>query len=82
MSKEAIEAFLAQMRERHATEIEAIELPEGTEDYLRERVEVGDEATLTFMLKLSYLMGLHTGFAAQQEQNPNRPGTPPGSLKA
>ena len=75
-------AFLAQMRERHATEIEAIELPEGTEDYLRERVEVGDEATLTFMLKLSYLMGLHTGFAAQQEQSSDRPGTPPGSLKA
>ncbi|CAA9310876.1 MAG: hypothetical protein AVDCRST_MAG93-5214 [uncultured Chloroflexia bacterium] len=82
MSKEAIEAFLAQMRERHATEIEAIELPEGTEDYLRERVEVGDEATLTFMLKLSYLMGLHTGFAAQQEQSSDRTGTPPGSLKA
>lgn len=77
-----IEAFLAQMRERHEHEIEAIELPEGTEDYLKERMEAGDEETLSFMLKLSYLMGLHAGFAAQQDGSPPRPGTPPGPLEA
>lgn len=82
MSKEMIEVFLTQMRERHASEIEAIELPEGTEDYLRERIEMGDAATLNFMLKLAYLMGLHTGFAAQQEGEPPRPGTPSGPLEA
>ena len=80
MSTEAIEGFLATMRERHASEIEAIELPEGTEDYLRERIGAGDEETLSFMLKLSYLMGLHTGFAAQQESSAKRPA--PGPLEA
>lgn len=79
MSIEAIEAFLAGMRERHAGEIEAIELPEGTEDYLRERIGAGDAETLSFMLKLSYLMGLHTGFAAQQEGTATRV---PGPLEA
>lgn len=81
-SKELTEAFLAQMRERHAHEIEAIELPDGTDDYLRERMAAGDEETLRFMLKLSYLMRLHTGFAAQQGGGPPRPGTPPGPLEA
>ncbi len=81
MSKEAIEAFLASMRERHADEIEAIELPEGTEDYLKERVGAGDGETLSFMLKLSYLMGLQAGFAAQA-QDAARPRTPSGPLEA
>ena len=80
MSREAIEGFLTTMRERHAGEIEAIELPEGTEDYLKECIRVGDEETLSFMLKLSYLMGLHTGFAAQQEGSTTR--TPSGPLEA
>lgn len=79
MGKEAIEAFLASMRERHAGEIEAIELPEGTEDYLKECIGAGDEETLSFMLKLSYLMGLHAGFAAQDI---TRPRTPSGPLEA
>jgi hypothetical protein len=64
MSEELIESFLRGMRERHAEEIEAIELPEGTEAYLKNRVQAGDIGTLTFMIKLAYLMGLHTGYAA------------------
>lgn len=82
MSKEVIEAFLARMRERHAGEIEAIELPEGTEAYLRDRIEAEDEETLSFMLKLSYLMGLHTGFAAQQEGDAPRTAAPSSPLEA
>lgn len=81
-AKRAIEAFLAQMRERHQGEIEAIELPEGTEDYLQEKIAAGDSETLSFMLKLSYLMGLHTGLAAQREEDTPRPGTPSGPLEA
>jgi hypothetical protein len=80
MSTEATEAiaeFLTTMRERHESEIEAIELPEGTEAYVRERMGAGDDQTLQFMLKLSYLMGLHTGFAAQQEGSATRPATGP-----
>lgn len=80
-AKRAIEAFLAQMREQHQDEIDAIELPEGTEDYLREKMAAGDSDTLSFMLKLSYLMGLHTGLAAQEEGTP-RLGAPTGPLKA
>ena len=76
---EIIETFLAQMREQHADEISAVELPEGTDAYIAERVERGDTETLTFMLKLAYLMGLHAGYAAQQEE---LSGTPSGPLQA
>lgn len=82
MSSEIIETFLAQMRERHLGEIEAIELPEGSEAYIAERIAAGDEETLTFMLKLSYLMGLHTGYAAQQVDDGPRAGVATGPLKA
>lgn len=70
------------MRERHQSEIEAIELPEGTEEYLQEKMAAGDSETLGFMLKLSYLMGLHTGLAAQREEGAPRSGTPSGPLEA
>ena len=76
---EIIETFLAQMREQHADEISAVELPEGADAYIAERVEGGDTQTLTFMLKLAYLMGLHAGYAAQQEE-PS--GSPSGPLQA
>lgn len=64
MSKDAIAAFLREMRARHADQIEAIDLPEGTFEYVEERIAEGDAETLTFMLKLGYLMGLQTGYAA------------------
>ncbi len=64
MSKDVVAAFLKEMREQHRNEIEAIELPEGTGEYLLERAHAGDVDMLTFMLKLSYLMGLQTGYAA------------------
>jgi hypothetical protein len=61
-----IEAFLREMRENHSEEIDSVTLPEGTEEYVRGRVESGDVETLLFMLRLGYLMGLQTGFAAGQ----------------
>lgn len=80
MSKEVIEAFLEQMRRRHESEIRAVELPEGAEAYIAERAAAGDSETLTFMLKLAYLMGLHTGLAAGTNDAP--PSTPRGPLQA
>jgi len=65
MSKEAIAAFVARMKEQQKDQVQVMELPEGTEDYVRERMEAGDEETLVFMLKLGYIMGLQTGYAAQ-----------------
>ncbi|UCH26068.1 MAG: hypothetical protein JSV66_00005 [Trueperaceae bacterium] len=64
MSKAVIEAFLLEMRKRHQREIDAVALPEGTLEYVRERIEQRDSETLLFMLKLGYLMGLQTGYAA------------------
>ena len=64
MSKETIRAFLEQMRESYQEEIDAVALPEGTDAYVEERVAADDRDTLLFMLKLGYLMGLQTGFAA------------------
>ncbi len=59
-----IEAFLREMRERYQEHIDAVDLPEGTREYVSEVSEAGDVETLMFMLKLGYLMGLQTGFAA------------------
>ncbi len=64
MNKEIIERFLAEMRERHAQQIEAVALPEGTTEFIEDLVAAHDADTLEFMLKLSYLMGLQTGFSA------------------
>jgi hypothetical protein len=66
MNEEIIDAFLREMRENHAEEIDSIALPEGTADYVRKRMEAGDVDTLMFMLRLGYLMGLQTGFAVAQ----------------
>jgi len=82
MSKEVIEAFLQQMRERHAEEIEAIELPAGTREYLYGRIQEGDADALVFMLKLAYLMGLQTGYAAQDADESATPSTPRGPIEA
>ena len=83
VSKEVIAAFLREMREQHRGEIEAIELPEGTADYLLERAGAGDVEMLTFMLKLSYLMGLQTGYAAgAAEEDESFSSVPRGPLQA
>lgn len=63
MNEEMIEAFLQEMREKHGDEIESVMLPEGTEEYVRSRMEAGDSETLILMLRLGYLMGLNTGFS-------------------
>lgn len=85
-----IRAFLAAMRERHEEQIENIELPAGTADFIGTLVAAGDTDELLFALKLSYLMGLNTGFALAQatlgddddedDDDGDAPGT--GPLKA
>ena len=85
MSKEKkmIAAFIEQMREQHSGEMEGIQLPEGTADYVSERMEEGDLETLLFMLKLGYLMGLQTGVAASASGGDVPPGgSPIGPLQA
>lgn len=64
MSKSMIEAFLKEMKERYTEQIDAVDLPEGTREYVQDLASSGDLDTLVFMLKLGYLMGLQTGFAA------------------
>jgi hypothetical protein len=66
MNEDIIDAFLREMRENHAEEIDSVTLPEGTAEYVRQKMEAGDVDTLMFMLRLGYLMGLQTGFAAGQ----------------
>ncbi|CAN5656060.1 hypothetical protein BH23DEI1_BH23DEI1_08280 [soil metagenome] len=76
-----IETFLAEMRRRYREEIDAVTLPDGTLDYVRRRVEAGDVDTIVFMLKLGYLMGLQTGFAAGQAGDAEPP-RGPGPMQA
>ena len=83
MSKEDVAAFLAEMRSRHHDQIDEIEFPEGTDEYVAERLAAGDVDTIVFMMKLGYLMGLQTGFAAGRagEDAPDASG-PIGPLQA
>jgi len=83
MSKDTIRAFLQEMRKRYETEIDAVSLPEGTDEYVAERIAQSDAGTLLFMLKLGYLMGLQTGFAAGRngDDQPSGPDVP-GPLQA
>lgn len=67
--RDAIAAFIREMRNRHSDEVGGIDLPAGTSAYVAELVQTGDSDTLMFMLKLGYLMGLQTGFAAQQVED-------------
>ncbi|MEX2502638.1 MAG: hypothetical protein WD336_09695 [Trueperaceae bacterium] len=78
MSEEAIRTFLNDMRSRHADQIDAIDLPDGTVEYIAGRVADGDVDTLTFMLKLGYLMGLQSGFAAGRSGDDEPDGSGPG----
>ncbi|CAN5765357.1 hypothetical protein BH24DEI2_BH24DEI2_02920 [soil metagenome] len=69
VDRDAIAAFIREMRKRHSDEVSGIDLPPGTSAYVEELVAAGDTDTLMFMLKLGYLMGLQTGFAAQQVED-------------
>jgi hypothetical protein len=78
---EMIRAFLDEMRRRYAHEIDAVGLPEGTLAYIEQRVAAGDAETLLFMLKLGWLMGLQTGFAAGRAGD-EMPSGGPGPMQA
>jgi hypothetical protein len=77
-----IDSFLAEMRRRYRDEIESVTLPDGTLEYVRQRVQAEDVETLLFMLKLGYLMGLQTGFAAGQAGDAEPPRSGPGPIQA
>jgi len=83
VSKQMIEAFLREMKGRYQEHIDAVALPEGTNGYVGEPAREGDTEPWMFMLKLGYLMGLQTGFAAAQSgaDGPHPRGTP-GPLQA
>ncbi len=81
-SANLIDAFLAEMRRRYHDEIDAVTLPDGTLDYVAALVEAKDVETLLFMLKLGYLMGLQTGFAAGQAGDAEPPRDSPGPIQA
>ena len=83
MSKDALAAFLHEMRTQHAERIDAMELPDGTHAFLRECAENGDVETLAFLLKLGYLMGLQHGYAAGRAGDAEPDGSgPSGPLQA
>lgn len=72
--KEAIAMFIRQMKENHAGDVAAIDLPPGMNEYVAERIREGDLETILFMLKLGYIMGLQTGVAVEREgQDSSKP---------
>ena len=82
MSKEDIRAFLEEMSERHDEDIAGVELPEGTREYVLERIAQGDADTIMFMLKLGYLMGLQTGYAVADGDEEELESVPRGPIQA
>jgi hypothetical protein len=81
--KDVIAAFIQEMKARHSQEIDSVALPAGTQEYVAERMAAGDTETLLFMLKLGYVMGLQTGFAAGESgQQVAVANDPWGPLKA
>ena len=46
MSKESIRIFLEEMSEQHDEDIEAVELPDGTKEYVLERIAQGTPTRL------------------------------------
>jgi hypothetical protein len=79
--EQMIQAFLEEMQRRYAREVDGITLPEGTLAYVERRVAEGDVDTLMFMLKLGWLMGLQTGFAAGRAGDA-MPSSGPGPIQA
>lgn len=81
--KEQIEQFIKQMQDQNGDEVNKLELPPGTLEYLQERMITGDSETLMFMLKLAWIMGLQTGFAAAQSGATTPPTSSPfGPMQA
>jgi hypothetical protein len=64
-----VEEFVRQMKEQHGESLKDMPLPEGVEDYLRDRIKLGDLETVIFMQKLAWVFGVQTGQAAAQAQD-------------
>jgi hypothetical protein len=64
-----VEEFVRQMKEQHGESLKDMPLPEGVEDYLRDRIKLGDLETVIFMQKLAWVFGVQTGQAAAQSQD-------------
>ncbi|MCA9837456.1 MAG: hypothetical protein KC422_11080 [Trueperaceae bacterium] len=82
--KEQLAQFIQQMKEQNGDEINKLELPPGADEYLDDLIAQGDTTTIMFMLKLGYVMGLQTGFAAAQagQQTPPSSSSPFGPIQA
>ncbi len=81
--KDQLAEFIRQMKEQNGDEINKLELPPGAYEYVLELIKQGDAETLMFMLKLGYVMGLQTGFAAAQSGQQSPPsGSPFGPIQA
>ena len=44
------------MKEQHGESLKDMPLPEGVEDYLRDRIKLGDLETVIFMQKLAWVL--------------------------
>jgi hypothetical protein len=82
MNEDLIATFLLEMKENHGDEIDSVTLPDGTAEYVEKTMATGDVETLLFMLRLGYLMGLQTGFAAGQAGGDLSDLSGPGPLQA
>ena len=68
-----VEQFIEQMKAQHGESLKDMPMPPGIEDYIRERVKLGDFETVVFMQKLAWVFGVQAGQASvlQQQNAPN-----------
>lgn len=78
MNSDLIAQFVNEMKERYSEQIAAVSLPDGSEEYIARLISQGAVADVEFLLKLSYLMGMQTGFAAAHA-GAQRPEPEPGN---
>lgn len=64
MNRDLIAQFVNEMKGRYSEQIAAVSLPDGSYEYIAQLISEGDVSAVEFLLKLSYLMGMQTGFAA------------------
>ena len=56
--------FIEQMKAQHSESLKDMQMPPGVEDYLRERIALGDVETIVFMHKLAWVFGVQAGQAS------------------
>lgn len=60
--------WFEQLRAEYGEQLGSMPLPDGLPEHLRLLIQTGDEAAITFMIKLAWQFGAQVGYAAGARQ--------------